>query len=228
MKPTSRNRFGMVFLWLGLKVNHSAPWTCETCLYIWLIFPIWQDLRFQLILQRKGKKSSIQPHNWDNFHRKVWMRQEQSARQWIEIGNVRHSWGSDGYLTTSSDVHVVSWATWSSGCILGLPTFEANVVYLPTDLNREFARDFAFQYAYVQFLSQQVNQQKLEPSALELNSVFSVVQRSYQFSSSAGKSTTEQYQRDLQTRAAARSVPRNPENLAAFKDDQAPTMVRTT
>lgn len=204
MKPTSRNRFGVDFLWLGLTSNHSAPLTYETCLYIWLIFPIWQDLRFQLILQRKGKKRRIQPHNRENFDRKVWMRQEKSAWQWIEIGNARHSWGSDSYLTTSSDVHVVSWAAWSSGCILGLPTFEANVVYLPTDLNRESAQDFAFQYAYAQFLSQQVNQQKLEPSALELNSVFSVLQRYYQFSSSAGKSPTEQYQRDLQTRGSRR------------------------
>lgn len=108
---SSRNRFGVEFFWLGLRSNHSAPFTCETCLYIWLIFPIRQDFRFQLIVQRKAKKSSIQqPHNWESFERKVWMRHEQSARQWIEIGNARHSWGSDSYLTTSADVHVVTWS----------------------------------------------------------------------------------------------------------------------
>lgn len=57
------------------------------------------------------------------------------------------------WQTTSSDVHVVSWATWSSGRILGLHTFEANVVCLPTHVDRESAQDVAFQDAYVHTLS---------------------------------------------------------------------------
>lgn len=84
------------------------------------------------------------------------------------------------------------------------------MVYLPTDVNRESAQDFAFQDAYVYSLSQRVTQQKLEPGTLELNSISSVLQRverSYQFSSSTCQSPSEQYLRDLQTRDSRRIWP---------------------
>lgn len=82
--------------------------------------------------------------------------------------------------------------------------------HLPTDVNRESAQDFAFQYAYVYSLSQRVTQQKLESGTLELNSILSVLQRverSYLFPSSSCQSPSEQYQRDLQTRDSRRIWP---------------------
>lgn len=177
MKPSSRNRFGVDFFWLGLTSNHSAPLTCETNLYIWLIFPIWQDFWFQLILpEEKERKAAYSLTVERAAKEKSECGRNNQPDRWIEIGNERHSWSSDSHLTTSSDVHVVSWATWSPGCILGLPTFEANVVYLPIDVNRESAQDFALQYAYLHSLSQRVSQQKLEPGTLELNSILSVLQ----------------------------------------------------
>lgn len=151
--------------------------------------------------------------------------------KWIEIGNESHSWSSDSYLTTSSDVHMVSWATWSYGCILGLPTFEANVVCLPPDVDRESAQDFAFQDAYIHSLSQRVTQQKLEPGTLELTlycqsySEWTVLISSRALLVKAHLSNTKE---TCKLEAAAGSDPRNPENLAAIKGDQAPTiLVRT-